>query len=81
MHGMNRAQLVLARFDAAEYRVCRGLNRAAGHRWFRQLMRLASRLGDVGAISERSEVLVDGRRSRLVRKRETIRDLLAPERT
>jgi len=46
MPGMNRAQLVLARFDAAEYRVCRGLNRAAGHRWFRQLMRLASRLGD-----------------------------------
>ena len=27
---MNRAQLVLARFDDAEYRLCRGLNRAAG---------------------------------------------------
>ena len=43
---MNRAQLVLARFDIAEYRLCRGLNRAASRQWFRQLMRLASRLGD-----------------------------------
>ena len=46
MAAMNRAQLVLARFDCAEYRLCRGLNRAASRRWIRQLMRLASRLGD-----------------------------------
>jgi undecaprenyl-diphosphatase len=46
MAGMNRAQLVLARFDAAEYRLCRGLNRAAEWTWLRELMRVASRLGD-----------------------------------
>jgi undecaprenyl-diphosphatase len=43
---MNRAQLVLARCDAAEYRFCRGLNRIAACVPFRELMRLASRLGD-----------------------------------
>ena len=43
---MNRAQLVLARCDAAEYRFCRGLNRIAACAPFRHLMRLASRLGD-----------------------------------
>jgi undecaprenyl-diphosphatase len=46
MRAMNRAQLVLARFDAAEYRFCRGLNRAAARAPFRGLMRLASRAGD-----------------------------------
>jgi len=46
MAGMNRAQLVLARFDHAEYRLCRGLNGAAGWGWLRGLMRVASRLGD-----------------------------------
>jgi undecaprenyl-diphosphatase len=43
---MNRAQLVLARFDDAEYRLCRGLNRAAGWPGVLPLMRVASRLGD-----------------------------------
>ena len=46
MLGMNRAQMVLARFDDAEYRLCRGLNRAAEWLWLRNLMRLVSRLGD-----------------------------------
>jgi undecaprenyl-diphosphatase len=46
MAGMNRAQLVLARFDDAEYRLCRGLNRAAGQPALRETMRIASRLGD-----------------------------------
>jgi undecaprenyl-diphosphatase len=43
---MNRAQLVLARCDAVEYRFCRGINRIAERGLFRQLMRGASRLGD-----------------------------------
>jgi undecaprenyl-diphosphatase len=43
---MNRAQLLMARFDLAEYRLCRRLNRGAAHRWQRALFRLASRLGD-----------------------------------
>ena len=44
---MNRAQLVLARFDGAEYRLCRSLNRARPT-WpgVLPLMRVASRLGD-----------------------------------
>jgi undecaprenyl-diphosphatase len=46
MGGMNRAQLVLAACDAAEYRFCRGLNRIAGFAPFRVLLRIASRLGD-----------------------------------
>ncbi len=46
MRGMNRAQLVLARFDDAEYRLCRGLNRAAGRPALCDTMRVASRLGD-----------------------------------
>jgi undecaprenyl-diphosphatase len=46
MAGMNRAQLMLARFDDAEYRLCRGLNRASEWQWLRALMRVASRLGD-----------------------------------
>jgi undecaprenyl-diphosphatase len=43
---MNRAQLIMARFDMAEYRLCRGLNRGAGLRPLRGLFRVASRLGD-----------------------------------
>ena len=43
---MNRAQLVLARFDDAEYRLCRGLNRAAQWRGTGSVLRVASRLGD-----------------------------------
>jgi undecaprenyl-diphosphatase len=43
---MNRAQLLLARCDGAEYRLCRGLNRAAGWPGVLPLMRFASRLGD-----------------------------------
>jgi undecaprenyl-diphosphatase len=43
---MNRAQLVLARFDLAEYRLCRGLNRAVSWRALRAIFQVASRLGD-----------------------------------
>jgi undecaprenyl-diphosphatase len=43
---MNRAQAVFARFDHAEYRLCRRMNRGATRRWLRTLMRTASRLGD-----------------------------------
>ena len=40
---------LLARFDVAEYRLCRRLNRGVEHTWVRVLFRTASRLGD-GAI-------------------------------
>jgi undecaprenyl-diphosphatase len=43
---MTRAQIILARFDMAEYRLCRELNRGAGQRWVRALFQAASRLGD-----------------------------------
>jgi undecaprenyl-diphosphatase len=43
---MNRAQLIMARFDLAEYSLCRRLNRGAGVRPFGALLRIASRLGD-----------------------------------
>ena len=46
VHAVNRAQLILARFDAAEYRLCRGLNRTSGLLWVRTLFRVSSRLGD-----------------------------------
>ncbi len=46
MFGMNRAQLVLARFDDAEYRLCRGLNRVAEQPALRATLRIASRAGD-----------------------------------
>jgi undecaprenyl-diphosphatase len=46
MMAMNRAQWLLARFDGSEYRLCRGLNRAAEWRWFLKIMRASSRLGD-----------------------------------
>lgn len=36
----------MARFDVAEYRLCRRLNRGAGRRWVRLVFRVASRLGD-----------------------------------
>jgi|SRR5882672_3074202 len=40
---------LLARFDAAEYRLCRRLNRGVAHRGIRVFFKTASRLGD-GAI-------------------------------
>ena len=43
---MNRAQIIMARFDMAEYRLCRGLNRGAGLRWVCTPFQVASRLGD-----------------------------------
>ena len=43
---MNRAQIIMARFDVAEYRLCRQLNRGAGLVPLRFVFRLASRLGD-----------------------------------
>ncbi len=43
---MNRAQLIMARFDIAEYRLCRGLNRVVGLSSGRWVFTTASRLGD-----------------------------------
>src|SRR6516164_8819944 len=43
---MNRAQLLLARFDGTEYRLCRALNRAVERPWFLKVMRVSSRLGN-----------------------------------
>jgi undecaprenyl-diphosphatase len=43
---MNRAHSVFARFDLAEYRFCRELNRRAGRHGLGLVMRAASRLGD-----------------------------------
>jgi undecaprenyl-diphosphatase len=37
---------LLARFDDAEYRLCRRLNRGVRHAWVRVFFRTASRLGD-----------------------------------
>jgi len=37
---------LLARFDAAEYRLCRRLNRGVAHRGIRVFFKTASRLGD-----------------------------------
>lgn len=37
---------LLARFDDAEYRLCRRLNRGIEHTWMRVLFKTASRLGD-----------------------------------
>ncbi len=37
---------ILARFDAAEYRICRHLNRGASNGSLRAIFRIASRLGD-----------------------------------
>jgi len=46
MASMNRAQLLLNRFDTAEYGLCRRLNRGASARPLRLLLRVMSRLGD-----------------------------------
>lgn len=43
---MNRAQLLLARFDLVEYGLCRRLNQGIAARPLRLLLRVASRLGD-----------------------------------
>jgi undecaprenyl-diphosphatase len=43
---MNRAQIIMARFDLAEYRLCRECNRGAGLPLVRALLQAASRLGD-----------------------------------
>ena len=43
---MNLAQAVLARFDLAEYRLCRGLNSIVSRRALRTLFQAASRAGD-----------------------------------
>jgi hypothetical protein len=43
---MTRTQLIIARIDMAEYRLCRELNRGAGLGWVRRPFQLASRLGD-----------------------------------
>src|SRR5208282_1059213 len=43
---MTRTQNIMARFDIAEYRLCRGLNRGAGLKSLRLAMQVASRLGD-----------------------------------
>src|SRR5580698_1498829 len=43
---MTRAQLIVARFDMAEYWLCRHLNRGAGRPLVRSMLRIASRLGD-----------------------------------
>jgi len=37
---------LLARFDHAEYRLCRRLNRGVQHTWVRVFFKIASRLGD-----------------------------------
>ena len=37
---------LLARFDHAEYRLCRRLNRGVQHTWVRLFFKIASRLGD-----------------------------------
>src|SRR5688500_19871382 len=37
---------LMARFDAAEYRLCRRLNRAVGNTGIRVFFKIASRLGD-----------------------------------
>lgn len=43
---MTRAQIIMARFDMAEYRLCRGLNHAARLTPVRVPFQIASRLGD-----------------------------------
>jgi undecaprenyl-diphosphatase len=43
---MNRAQILMARFDVAEYRLCRRINRGSDVRLLLPVMRVASRLGD-----------------------------------
>ena len=43
---MNRAQILLQRFDLVEYRLCRSLNQAVASRALRRVFQVASRLGD-----------------------------------
>ncbi len=43
---MNRAQILLQRFDLVEYRLCRSLNQAVASRALRSVFQVASRLGD-----------------------------------
>jgi undecaprenyl-diphosphatase len=43
---MRSQSSLLDRFDAAEYRLCRGLNRGVEHTGVRVFFRIASRLGD-----------------------------------
>jgi undecaprenyl-diphosphatase len=43
---MTRAQVIMARFDLAEYGLCRRLNLATGSPAVRTVLRIASRLGD-----------------------------------
>lgn len=43
---MNLAQSVIARFDIAEYRLCRGLNRICAQRLSLRVFQAASRAGD-----------------------------------
>ena len=43
---MNRTQLLVARFDRAEYRLCRRLNCGTDWLWLRRVFQAASRLGD-----------------------------------
>ncbi|MFT3771592.1 MAG: phosphatase PAP2 family protein [Minicystis sp.] len=43
---MNRPQVLLQRFDLAEYRLCRSLNRVSGWRAMRRPFQIVSRLGD-----------------------------------
>jgi undecaprenyl-diphosphatase len=46
LYTMTRAQLIMARFDMAEYWLCRRLNRGAATPVVCSLLRIASRLGD-----------------------------------
>jgi undecaprenyl-diphosphatase len=46
MPGMANLAALLTRFDLAEYRLCRRLNRGVEHAWVRVLFGAASRLGD-----------------------------------
>lgn len=43
---MNRTPTMFARFDLAEYRLCRGMNGVASYRGLRMVMQAASRLGN-----------------------------------
>jgi undecaprenyl-diphosphatase len=46
MPAMANLGALLTRFDVAEYRICRRLNRGIEHAWIRVLFGAASRLGD-----------------------------------
>ncbi len=66
---MNRAQMIMARFDLAEYRLCRELNRGSHLAAVRVLFQAASRLGDgivwymlIAALPLPTDVRAQGRR-------------------